>query len=349
MVRGPFRSLPLVPSGAVGRRDVLVLGAGALALGAMGNASVGPALAAKTRPVKVAAIYTLALEQPFISRIHKALKAAEARGDITYVFSENVSAADYDEVSRHYSQEGAELIVGDAFAVERPARRVAADYPTTAYLTGSSLGPTKPNFAVFDDFIHEPCYLAGMVAGRATRSNVIGLVGGYPIPETNRLMQAFMAGARSVNPEAKFTVAFIDSWYDPARAKEAAFAAMDKGADVLFAERSGVAEAARERGVKAVGLIVDTAGQYPGTIIASALWHMEPTIDRAIQRVIDGSFTAADYGPYSYMAEGGASLAPLDPKLLPKEIIEEVLAKEKEIKDGVFRVSLNEAEPTSTL
>jgi basic membrane protein A len=68
-----------------------------------------------------------------------------------------------------------------------------------------------------------------------------------------------------------------------------------------------------------------------------------------IQRVIDGSFTAADYGPYSYMSEGGASLAPLDPKLVPPEVIEEVLAKEKEIKDGFFRVPLNETEPASTL
>lgn len=345
MVRRPLPSLPSSSSRAVDRRDVLIIGAGAAALAALG----GEAHAAKARPIKVAAIYTLALELPWISRIHKALKAAEARGDITYIFSEKVGSADYEGVLRRYSQEGAELVVGDAFAVERPARRVAADYPTTAYLMGSSLGPTKPNLAVFDDFIHEPCYLAGMVAGRATRSNVIGLVGGYPIPEANRLMQAVIAGARSVNPEARFSIAFINGWYDPASAKEAAFAAIDKGADVLFAERAGVAEAARERRVKAIGLIVDTAAQYPGTIIASALWHLEPTIDRAVRQVVDGSFTAADYGAYSYMAEGGASLAPLDPKLVPPEVIEAVLAKEKEIKDGLFRVSLNEAEPTSTL
>ncbi|MDF2997357.1 MAG: basic rane lipoprotein [Xanthobacteraceae bacterium] len=349
MVRGLSRSLPLFALGAIDRRHVLVLGGGALALAAMGSFLGGPAFAAKTKPVKVAAIYTLALAQPWISRIHKALKAAEARGDITYIFSENVGSTDYEGVIRHYSQEGAELIVGDVFGVERPARKVAADYPKTAFLMGSSLGPTKPNFAVFDDFIHEPSYLTGMVAGRATRSNVIGLVAGYPIAEANRLMQAFMAGARSVNPQVKFTIAFINSWYDPEKAKEAAFAAIDKGADVLYAERSGVTDAAKARGVKAVGSIIDTSAQYPGTIIASALWHMEPTIERVIQRVIDGSFTAADYGPYSYMSEGGASLAPLDPKLVPPEVIEEVLAKEKEIKDGFFRVPLNETEPASTL
>lgn len=345
MVRGPSRSLPLVSSAAIGRREVLALGAGALALGAMGR----PAYAAKAKPIKVSAIYTLALDLPWISRIHKALKAAEARGDITYIFSEKVGSTDYEGVIRHYSQEGAELIVGDVFAVERPARKVAADYPKTAYLMGSSLGPTKPNFAVFDDFIHEPSFLAGMVAGRVTKSNIVGLVGGYPIPEVNRLMQAFIAGATSVNPQAKFVIAFINGWYDPEKAKEAAIAQIDKGADVLYAERPGVAEAAKERRVKAIGNIVDISAQYPGTIIASALWHMEPTIDTAIGRLADGSFAAADYGPYSYMAEGGASLAQLDPKLVPKEVIDEVLAKEKEIKDGVFRVILNETEPTPTL
>ena len=80
---------------------------------------------------------------------------------------------------------------------------------------GSSFGPIKPNFAVFDNWIHEPSYLTGIVAGKLTKSNVIGMVGGYPIPEVNRLMQAFMEGARSVNPEVKFLVSFIGSWYDP--------------------------------------------------------------------------------------------------------------------------------------
>lgn len=345
MLRASSRSVSLVSSGAIGRRDVLALGAGALAATAPG----GPALAAKTRPIKVAAIYMLALDMPWIGRTHKALKAAEARGDITYIFSENVGGADFEAVMRQHSQDGVELVVGNVFAAERPARQVAADYPKTAYLMGSALGPSKPNFAVFDDFIHEPCYLAGMVAGQMTTSNVIGLVGGYPVPQANRLMQAFMAGARSVNPQAKFAVAFTSSWSDAEKVKAAAFAQVDKGADVLFAERPGVAAAARERGVKAVGALVDAAAQYPGTIIASAQWHVEPTVDRAIQLVAEENFAAADYSPYSYMAEGGASLAPLDPKLVPQQVIDLVLAKEKEIKDGMFRVALNETEPKPTV
>ena len=157
---------------------------------------------------------------------------------------------------------------------------------------GSSFKPQDPNFSVFDNFIHEPSYLTGMIAGGTTKSNIIGMVGGYAIPEVNRLMNAFMDGALSVNPDAKFLVTFIGSWYDPPKAKEAAFAMIDAGADIMYAERFGVSDAAKERGVKAIGNVIDTSADYPGTILASALWHMEPSIDTAIAAVLDGSYDA---------------------------------------------------------
>jgi len=324
------------------RRAALAVMAGGLAVGAMA-AQTGPALAEK---LKVAAIYTLPVEQQWIGRIHKALNAAKDRGDIEYVYSENVANTDYERVMREYAEQGMSLVVGEAFAVERAARKVAADYPDTSFLMGSSFGPAKPNFAVFDNWIHEPSYLSGMVAGAATKSNLIGMVGGYAIPEVNRLMHAFMDGAREVNPDVKFLVNFIDSWYDPPKAKESAFAMMDAGADIMYAERFGVSDAAVERGVKAIGNVIDTSGDYPGTILASALWHMEPTIDRAIAAVKGGTFEPADYGQYSFVAYGGASLV-MDEKLVPADMVAKVRAKEKEILDGFFRVNVNDAPPVS--
>ena len=308
--------------------------------------AAGTAAAAK---IKVAAIYTVPVEQQWVSRIHKALNAAVARGDIDYVYSENVANTDYERVMREYSEAGHDLVVGEVFAVERAARQVAKDYPKTAYLMGSSFGPSGKNFSVFDNWIHEPSYLTGMVAGSLTKSNKIGMVGGYPIPEVNRLMHAFMDGAREVNPKVKFTVSFIGSWYDPPKAKEAAFAMMDSGADVMYAERYGVSDAAKERGVLAIGNVIDTQGEYPGTVVASALWHMEPTIDRAIAAVKGGSFAAEDYGAYSYMTHGGASLAPMDPKLVDAKVMDKVKARQEEILNGLFRVNVNDSEPKSTM
>jgi basic membrane protein A and related proteins len=296
--------------------------------------------------LKVAAIYTVPVEQQWVSRIDRALKAAAERGEVEYVFSENVANTDYERVMREYAEQGMGLVVGEAFAVERAARAVAADYPETAFLMGSSFGPSQPNFAVFDNWIHEPSYLTGMIAGHATESNLIGMVGGYAIPEVNRLMHAFMDGARAVNPDVRFMVSFINSWYDPPKAKEAAFAMMDAGADVMYAERFGVSDAAVERGVKAIGNVIDTSGDYPGTILASAIWHMEPTIDRAIAAVKAGAFEPIDYGQFSFMAFDGASLS-ADDALIPAEVMAEVRAKEEEIRAGLFRVNVNDAEPVS--
>ena len=319
----------------------------ALGILAAASLALGASSALAQDPLKVAAIYTVPTEQQWVSRIHKALNAAQERGDITYTFSENVSNADYERVMREYAEQGMDLVVGESFAVEKAARDVAADYPDIAFLMGSSGQPEEPNFAVFDNYIHEPSYLTGMIAGAESKTGTIGMVGGYAIPEVNRLMHAFMAGARETNPDAKFLVTFINSWYDPPKAKESAFAMIDAGADVMYAERFGVSDAAKERDIKAIGNVIDTAGDYPGTILASAIWHMEPTIDAAIEAVRDGSFAAEDYGKFSFMGEGGGSLV-FDDALVPAEMADKVKAKEAAIMDGSFIVEIDDTEPKST-
>ena len=296
--------------------------------------------------VKVAAIYTLPVEQQWISRIHKALNSAKESGGVEYVYSENVSNTDYERVMREYAEQGVHLIVGEVFGLERAARKVANDYPEIAFLMGSSFGPVAPNFSVFDNWIHEPSYLSGIVAGASTESNIIGMVGGYAIPEVNRLMHAFMDGARSINPDVKFLVNFIDSWYDPPKAKESAFAMMDAGADIMYAERFGVSDAAVERGIKAIGNVIDTSADYPNTILSSAIWHMEPTINRAISKVADGTFEASDYGQYSFMGYGGGSLV-LDESLVPANVLSKVQEVEADIRASMFRVNVNDARPVS--
>ena len=135
--------------------------------------AAAPSLAqAQTKP-KVAGIYTVPFEQQWAGRIHKALKAAEARGEIEYKASENVANADYERVMREYATAGNNLIVGEAFAVETAARKVAKDVPKVSFLMGSSAKPQAPNFSVFDNYIQEPAYLSGMVAGGMTKSNKI--------------------------------------------------------------------------------------------------------------------------------------------------------------------------------
>jgi basic membrane lipoprotein Med (substrate-binding protein (PBP1-ABC) superfamily) len=123
---------------------------------------------------------------------------------------------------------------------------------------------------------------------------------------------------------------------------------IDKGADVMYAERFGVSDAAKERGVLAVGNVIDTAADYPGTILGSALWHMEPTVDHAIAAVKAGEFKAEDYGKLSYMKPGGGTVV-LDSALLPEGTVAEVDAKQAEILDGSFTVKVNDEEPKSSM
>ena len=303
-------------------------------------------------PIKTAAIYTVPVEQQWVSRIHKAATTAVDRGDIAYVFSESVSNTDYERVMREYAEAGHKLIIGEAFAVEEAARAVAKDYPDTAFLIGSSFKPDAalPNFAVFDNYIQDASYLTGMIAGSMTKSGSIGMVGGYPIPEVNRLMNAFMAGVAETRADAKFQVAFIGSWFDPPKAKETALAQIDAGADIMYAERFGVSDAAKERSILAIGNVIDTQADYPDTVVASALWHFEPTLDTAIGKVKEGKFTADDYGDYSAMKAGGCSLAPLgtfDGKV-PADVMAKVSEREKAIKDGSFTVEINDGEPKSS-
>jgi basic membrane lipoprotein Med (substrate-binding protein (PBP1-ABC) superfamily) len=125
---------------------------------------------------------------------------------------------------------------------------------------------------------------------------------------------------------------------------------IDKGADVLYAERFGVSDAAKEKGKLAIGNVINTQPQYPDTVVASAMWHFEPSADRAIKLEKEGKFTAEDYGQYSMMKYKGSSLAPLGTfeKKVPADIVAKVTAKEKAILEGKFTVKVDDNQPKST-
>ncbi len=331
----------------IGRRALLV--AGALAVGAAILTAGGAAQAEK---IKVAGIYTQPIQQKWDARLHLALVAAQEAGEIDYVFSEKVANTDYVRVLREYAESGVDLVVGEAFGISREARAVADDYPKVAFLMGDPFKPHGTNFAVFDNYIHEPCYLMGIIAGAMTENGKIGMVGGYPIGEVNRLFHAFMEGARSVRPDAQFKVTFIGSWFDPPKAKEAAFAQIEAGVDVLYAERAGVVDAAREKGIIAFGNVNDMNKEENGTdvVVTSALWHMENAINHAIKLVKEGKFEAEDYKEWTMMQKGGASLAPYYEfeDRIPAEIKAKVEETKAAILAGDFEVKINDEEPKST-
>lgn len=301
--------------------------------------------------LKVFGAFATPIEEPWDGVIHSALLEAQANGQIEYTFQDNIGyAGDMERVLRDTAEKDRpDIIFGDAFGNEEAVRKVAAEFPDIAFVFGSGFGPTEPNVSVFDNWIHEPAYLSGLIAGKMTQSGVVGVVGGYPVPEVNRLINAFTQGAKEANPDVKVKVTFINSWFDPAAAKEAALAQIAAGADVLYAERFGVIEAAAENGLLAFGNMSDQNSLAPDTVVTGPVWNMTPTVQYIIAQVAGGTYTAQDLKDFSMYAKGGASLADWhgwDAKL-PAEVVQLVEEKEQAIQAGLFRVDIAEAVPVS--
>jgi basic membrane lipoprotein Med (substrate-binding protein (PBP1-ABC) superfamily) len=345
----------LVPA----RRACWSIAVAALALAAAGcggndeNTSAGTT-AAGTQKLSVFGAYATAIEEPWDGVIHSALNAEQKAGRIDYKFVDALGySGDMDRTLREVAQEDEpDIIFGDAFGNEEAVRAVAADFPKIAFVFGSGGGPAEPNLSVFDNWIHEPAYLSGLIAGKLTKSNVLGVVGGYPVPEVNRIVNAFVQGAQETNPKVTTKVTFISSWFDPAAAKEAALAQIDAGADVLFAERFGVIEAAKEKGLLAFGNMSDQKELAPQNVLTGPVWSMAPTTKFVIDQVTKGSYAAQDLKDFSMMGKGGASLAPVNTEVtggVPAAVTDLVAKREQEIRDGLFRVNIAEEQPAGSV
>ncbi len=311
---------------------------------------IGPELAeSQGKKVKVLNTCSSPMEAPWCQVVHRAFNNLKDELNLEYAYVEKLSAADYERVLREFIARGFDVISGESFSNEGAARRVARDNSKTPFIVGSGLGPQKPNFSVFDNYIHEAAYLAGMMAGKVTKTNTLGFVGGYAVGEVNRLINAFRLGARAVNPKVKVKITFIGAWFNPPKVKEAAFAQIEAGADVLYAERHGVIEAAKERKVLAVGNLLDQYSEAPEHVITSITWHMEPTLRAAFKAIRSGTFKGENYKKYTMLRAGGAALAPWhgwDKKLGP-EIVAMVEKKRKEIVSGKFTVPIIDDVPKS--
>jgi basic membrane lipoprotein Med (substrate-binding protein (PBP1-ABC) superfamily) len=165
--------------------------------------------------------------------------------------------AEFDENFRQYGAKGYELVFGHGFEFQDAALRVAPDYPGTVYITTSGTSVAK-NVGGASFAFEEASYLAGMVAGRVTKSNLLGVIGGTELPPVKRSFAAFEQGAKTVNPKVKVVVSYIGNWDDVSAGKEQAIAQIARGADVIFqnadAAGLGIFQAVKEAsGVRVIG------------------------------------------------------------------------------------------------
>ena len=259
---------------------------------------------------------------------------------ITLEEIEEISYADGERVIRDLAQTGEyEIIIAHSTYSDAVAA-VKDDYPDTAFVySGSGNDPLGGNGYWIDVFIHEPAYLAGIIAGMMTETNQISGVAAFPFPNVNGPLHAFIDGARSVNPEITADVAYIESWFDPATAQEAAAAQIAAGSDMIYAERFGPFAAAEEAGnVSAFGHFTDQLA-LSDVVLTSAVARW----DAAFLDVIDAWYAHVTEGVpydapmerivYQSMLDGGSGLGELNPNL-PADVLAAVEEAQAAILSG---------------
>jgi len=339
-------------SGALRRRLAAI---GAIALAA--TAAVGgvtTSASGDTEPLLVYGVFATALEEPWDGAIHTAIEAVAESGVIEYKYVDGLGAADAMERGLRdiIETDHPDLIIGDAFAAEDAVRAVAADYPEVAFAFGSGGEEVAPNFSVFDNWLQDPAYLAGMVAGGLTESGTVGVVAAMPIPEVNRIVNAFVLGVAETNADATVKVSFINSFFDPATAAQAAEAQISQDADVLFAERAGVIEVADEHDLPVIGMMVDQQELAPDNVVTSLVWDMQPTVEHLVEQVAAGEYEAQNLAEFSFMVNGGSSIAPLNTELVvdvPDDLVDLVEERQAAILDGTFETPIDEETPDGSI
>jgi basic membrane lipoprotein Med (substrate-binding protein (PBP1-ABC) superfamily) len=342
----------------VSKKERRIIGVAA-AVATLAAAAVGQVAGATTEPgtgepLLVYGVFATPLEEPWDGAIHTAIEAVAETGAIEYKWVDGLGAPEERERGLRdiIETDDPDLIIGDAFGAEDAVRAVAADYPDTAFAFGSGEAEVAPNFSVFDNWMQDPAYLAGMLAGGLTESGTIGVVAAMPIPEVNRIVNAFVMGVAETNAEATVNVSFINSFFDPATAAQAAEAQISQGADVLFAERAGVIEVADEHDLPVFGMMVDQHDIAPDNVVASLTWNMRPTVEALVEQVSGGSYEAQNLAQYSFMINGGSDLTEINTDVvveIPEALVAAVEAKKAEILDGTFETPIDEEAPEGSI
>ena len=246
--------------------------------------------------------------------------------------------ADFEENFRHYGANGYHLVFGHGFEFQDAAERVAPEFPRTVFITTSG-SRVAPNVSPMVFGFEDPSYVAGVLAGSYTRSNVIGAIGGTEIPPVRSSFAAFEAGARAVNGRVRVLVSYVGNWEDASAGKEQALAQIRQGADLVFqnadAAGLGIFQAAREsKGVAVFGANIDQNAVAPEVIIGSVVIDLPHAFLSVARAVRDGRFRA---GILRLGSTAGVTKFVLNPawrERIPAAVLARVDSTERRIASG---------------
>lgn len=244
--------------------------------------------------------------------------------------------AEAERVINQYARRGYNLIFTTSFGYMDPTINVAKRFPNVVFMHCSGFKTAK-NVGTYFGRIYQPRYLTGIVAGRMTKTNIIGYVAAHPIPEVIRGINAFTLGVRSVNPGAKVHVVWTQTWYDPAKEREAAESLLDINADVIAQHQDspGPQQAAEKRGRYSVGYNSDMSAFAPKAHLTAPVWNWAVIYKKVAQEVHDGTWKSYQY--WGGLKDGVVDIAPFG-SMVPQDVRDLVNRKKGDLIAGKFDV-----------
>ncbi|MBW2095401.1 MAG: BMP family ABC transporter substrate-binding protein [Deltaproteobacteria bacterium] len=298
----------------------------------VGNAAVAE------KEMKVGFIYVSPIGDAGWSYAHdQGRLAVEAMPGVKTTYVEAVKEGpDSERVMLNMARKGYDLIFATSYGYMDPMLKVAKQFPGTVFMHCSGFKRAK-NMGTYFGRMYQARYLSGIVAGAMTKSNILGYVAAFPIPEVIRGINAFALGAQSVNPNAQVRVVWTKTWYDPATEKEAAKSLLDVGADIIAQHQDSPAaqEAAQEKGVYSIGYDSDMSKFAPRAHLTAPIWNWGPLYKKLVKEVREGTWKSESLWPG--LAEGIVGLSPFG-AMVPQKVRTMVLDQKKAIASGKAKV-----------
>ena len=296
---------------------------------------------AKPEPFKIAFAYVGPVGDGGWTYAHdNGRKAIEKEfGDrVVTSFVENVpESADAERVLRDLAGQGNQLIFGTTFGYMEPLLKVAADHPAVRFEHATGYKQAA-NLRTYDSRTYEGAYMAGVIAGKMTKTNTLGVVASIPIPEVIRNINSFTLGAQSSNPKIKTKVVWVNEWFNPPKETEAATSLINGGADVLFqnTDSAAVLKTAQDKGKRAFGWDSDMTAYGPKAHLASAIINWGPYYVSATRAALEGQWNGGG-AVWWGVKEGAIDLVSIadDVPADTKARVEEV---KKGLRDGSFAI-----------
>jgi basic membrane protein A len=248
----------------------------------------------------------------FNSAAYQGIKAAEKKYKIKVSVQENTTFAQSEAALLQFARQGYDVVIGHGFQFGDPAKKIHKRFPKTWFIVNTAKVAEAPNLASFDNRWGDAGYVAGAIAALITKSGTVGHIGGIPVPVIKEYNEGLTTGAKRFKPSVNVLSAYVGSFSDIAKGKEITLSMIERGADVVTATGNesvvGTIQAAKEKGVMAIGTAFDSASFAPDTIVTTAIVRFDVNIDMAIGLVVSKKLEPKNY--LLGFNENGVDLAP---------------------------------------